>query len=176
MFKIRSMVVALLVVAGAAGVAEAQARDGSARERARGEGKRGKGQMGQRGMRGLLRGIELSQAERTQVEAVGQRYRAQFQSIRESMQPDLKAARDARQRGDTAAARAAFARTADERARLQTLMERMQGDVRTALAPEHRARFDANVTRMKERMANRRDSDGWRGRGGRRGGNRARSA
>jgi Spy/CpxP family protein refolding chaperone len=169
MSRIRSMVVGLLVVAGMAGVAEAQNPQRDRQSRARGEMRRGGKQLG--GMRGLLRGITLTDAEKANVEAVGEKYRGQFQTIRQSMRPDLEAARAARQRGDTAAARAAFSRTADERAQLEALTERMRADVRAALAPEHRAQFDANVARMKERMANRRDGEGW---GGRRGGKRGR--
>jgi Spy/CpxP family protein refolding chaperone len=173
MSKIRSMVVALLVLAGAAGVAEAQAprRDREPRSH---EGK--DRQMGHRGMRGLIRGIDLSDAEKANLKTVGEKYQSQFATIRQSMRPDFEAARAARQRGDTAAARAAFARTADERAQLQALTERMQVDARAALTPEHRTQFDANVARMKERMANGRDSDGWGGRRGRRGEGRARRA
>jgi Spy/CpxP family protein refolding chaperone len=169
MSRIRSMVVGLLVVAGMAGVAEAQTPQRDRQPRARGEMWRGGKQPG--GMRGLLRGITLTDAEKANVEAVGEKYRGEFQTIRQSMRPDLEAARAARQRGDTAAARAAFSRTADERAQLEALTERMRADVRAALAPEHRAQFDANVARMKERMANRRDGEGW---GGRRGGKRGR--
>ena len=175
MSKIRSMVFGLLIVAGMAGVAESQAtpRD----QRPRGEGRRGKDGFGGRGMRGLLRGIELTDVEKTSLQAVAQKYGGQFQTIRESMRPDVEAARAARQRGDTAAARAAFARTADERTQLASLTDRMHADARAALAPAHRAQFDANVTRMKERMANRAKGDGFGERRGRRGaGKRNRSA
>jgi protein CpxP len=171
MSKIRSMMVGLLVVAGVAGVAEAQAPQRDREPRARGEmGRGGKDrQVGNRGMRGLLRGINLTDAEKANLKTVGEKYRGQFESIRQSMRPDFEAARAARQRGDTAAARAAFARTADERAQLEALTERMRADARVALTPEHRAQFDANVARMKERMANRREGDGLGGRRGRRG-------
>jgi periplasmic protein CpxP/Spy len=167
MSKIRSMVVGLLVVAAAAGVAEAQAP--------RRDGAKGR-QAGQRGMRGLLRGINLTDAEKANLKAVGEKYHGQFATIRQSMRPDFEAARAARQRGDTAAARAAFARTADERAQLQALTNRMHADARAALTAEHRAQFDTNVARMKERMAKRGNGDGFGGRrGGRReGGKRAR--
>jgi Spy/CpxP family protein refolding chaperone len=158
------MMVGLLVVAGMAGVAGAQApqRDrepGARSDRAR-AGKRGDGV----GMRGLLRGIELSEAEKGSLRTVGEKYRTQFQAIRESMRPDMDASRAARQRGDTVAARIAYARTADERTQLAALAERMHADARAALAPEHRAQFDTNIARVKERRANRRDSDGWDGR------------
>jgi periplasmic protein CpxP/Spy len=180
MSRIRSMVIGLLVVAGVAGVAEAQAPQRDREPRARGEmGRGGKDrQVGHRGMRGLLRGIELTDAEKASLKTVGEKYRGQFETIRQSMRPDFEAARAARQRGDTAAARAAFARTADERAQLQALSERMQVDARAVLTPQHRTQFDANVARMKERMANRRDGDSWGGRRGGRGegGKRARRA
>jgi Spy/CpxP family protein refolding chaperone len=171
MSNIRSMVLGLLVVAGVASVTQAQAPQPDRDQRPRGEGRRGgKDGFGGRGMRGVLRGIELSEAEKTSLRAVAQKYGTQFQSIRESMRPDVEAARAARQRGDTAAARAAFARTADERAQLAALTDRMHAEARTALAPEHRTQFDANVARMKERMANRAKGEGLGGRGGRRGG------
>jgi Heavy-metal resistance len=174
MFRIRSVVVGLLVVAGVPAVADAQApqrdREPGARADVGRAGKRGDGV----GMRGLLRGIELSEAEKASLRTVGEKYRAQFQGIRQSMRPDMEAARAARQRGDTAGARAAFARTADKRAQLAALAERMYTDARGALALEHRAQFDTNLARMKERRANRRDSDGWDGRReGRRRGRRA---
>ena len=176
MSKIRSMVVGLLVVAGAAGLAEAQAPQRDRDQRGRGEGRRGgRGNLEQRGMRALFRGINLTDAEKASLKTVGEKYRAQFESIRQSMRPDIEAARAARQRGDTAAARAAFARTADERQQLEALTERMRAEARAALAPEHRAQFDANVTRIKERLANRRNRGD--GLGGRRdGGKRARRA
>jgi periplasmic protein CpxP/Spy len=167
MSRIRTIVAGLLVVAGVAGVAEAQAPQRDGQPRARGEmGRGGKGGQGF-GTRGLLRGITLTDAEKANLKAVDEKYRGQFQTIRQSRRPDMEAARAARQRGDTVAARAAFARTADERTQLTALTERMRVDVRAALAPEHRAQFDTNVARIKERMANRRGGDGW---GGRRGG------
>jgi Spy/CpxP family protein refolding chaperone len=172
MSKIRSMVVALLVVAGAAGVAEAQAPQRDREPGARGEMRRGgKDGLG-RGMHGLLRGISLTETEKTNLKAVGEKYRGQFEAIRQSMRPDVQAAREARQRGDTAAARAAFARTADERAQLEALTDRLRADARAALAPEHRTQFDANVARLKERMAKRGDRDAW-GRGDRKRGRRS---
>jgi Spy/CpxP family protein refolding chaperone len=168
MFKVRSMVFGLVIVVGVAAVADAQAPQGDRDQRARGEGRRGGKAGGDRAMRGVLRGITLSETEKANLQAVGQKYQSQFQAIRQSMRPDMEAARAARQRGDTAAARAAFARTADERAQLQSLTGRMHADARAALAPEHRAQFDTNVARMKERMAAR-GADGWDRRKGRKG-------
>jgi periplasmic protein CpxP/Spy len=175
MSKIRSMVVGLLVAVGAAGIAEAQAPQPERGARGRGEaGRARRGGLEHRGMRALFRDISLTEAEKANLEAVRQKYRSQFETIRQSMRPEIEAARAARQRGDTAAARAAFARTADERAQLESLTERMRADARAALAPEHRAQFDANVARIKERLAARRNGDGFGGR--REGGKRGRRA
>jgi Spy/CpxP family protein refolding chaperone len=178
MSKIRSTMLGLLVVAGMAGAAEAQAPERNREPRTRGEMRRGDKDGLGHGMRGLFRGITLTETEKTNLKAVGQKYRGQFETIRQSMRPDFEAARAARQRGDTAAARAAFARTADERAQLDALTNRVRVDARAALAPEHRTQFDANVARIKERMANRGPGDGWGERRGRRGegGKRARRA
>ena len=61
MSKIRSMVVGLLVVAGAAGVAEAQAPQRDGERRARSEAGRGRDRgLAQRGMRALFRDINLA--------------------------------------------------------------------------------------------------------------------
>lgn len=170
MSKVRSMMLGVLVVAGVASVAEAQTPQRDRGERPRAEGRRGgKGDAGARAMRGLLRGIELSATEKTNLQTIAEKYRGQFQTIRQSMRPEFEAARAARQRGDTAAARAAFARTADERAQLSALTDRLHADARAALAPEHRAQFDANLARMKERMANRAKGDGFGERRDRRG-------
>jgi Spy/CpxP family protein refolding chaperone len=117
-------------------------------DRSRGE----RGQMRQAGMRGLFRGIELTQPQRDQLKTVNEKYHAQFQTIRESLKPDLKAAQEARQRGDTVAARAALERTKPARERMQTLMEQQRTEVRALLTAEQQQTFDRNVQQVKERM------------------------
>lgn len=156
----------------AAGEATAQAPADSQRqsevrrgERQRGERGRKMGQMRRAGMRGMFRGIELTQAQREQMQAVHAKYRPQFESIRESIKPDLEAARAARQRGDTAAARTAFERTKSAREQAKALHEQERNEVRAVLTPEQRTTFDANAQRMKERMEKRGDRP--RGRTGR---------
>ena len=101
--------------------------------------------MGREGMRGLLRGIELTQAQRDQVKTINEKYRAEFQTLRESLQPDMKAARDARQRGDSAATRAAWDRNSAGREKMQALMEKQRADLRGVLTAEQQKTFDANV-------------------------------
>jgi Spy/CpxP family protein refolding chaperone len=145
----------------AAGEATAQAPADSQRQ---GEVRRGERQRGERGrkmhgagMRGMFNGIELTQAQREQMQAVHAKYRPQFESIRESIKPDLEAARAARQRGDTAAARTAFERTTSARDRAQALHEQQRNEIRALLTPEQRTTFDANAQKVKERMEKRGD-------------------
>ena len=137
-------------------------RQGELRRGDRPRGERGQA-MRQAGIKGLFRGIDLTQAQRDQMKAVNEKYRAQFQTLRESLQPDVKAAKEARQRGDTVAARAALERTKAGRDQMQTLMQQQRTEVRALLTPEQQATFDANVQQMKDRMGKR--ADGRRERG-----------
>ena len=111
--------------------------------------------MRQAAMRGLFRDIDLTQAQRDQMKTVNEKYRPQFESIRESLKPDLKAAHDARQRGDTVAARAAFERTKAGREKMQSLMQQQRTEVRGLLTAAQQQTFDKNVAQMKERMEKR---------------------
>ena len=153
---------ALALVAAGEATAQTPAdsqRPGEVRrgERQRGERGRKMGQMRRAGMRGMFRGIELAQAQREQMQAVHGKYRPQFEAIRESVKPDMQAARAARQRGDTAAARTAFERTKSARDNAKALHEQQRNEIRALLTPEQRTTFDANAQRMKEKMEKRGD-------------------
>lgn len=154
MRHIRSFAFGFMVLAGSAVVAQAQATQKP--ERPRGEFQH-RGMRGGPGgpARGLMRGIQLTDAEKASLKTVQEKYQAQFKSIRESMKPQMEAAREARQRGDTAAAKAAFEKTAGDRAKLQSLMQQSRDEMRAALTPEHRKQFDENAAKMKERMGKR---------------------
>jgi Spy/CpxP family protein refolding chaperone len=146
----------------AAGDAVAQSKAPSDTARRQGEfrrGERGRGphgpKLGRGGMRSLFRGIDLTQSQRDQMKVVSEKYGAQFRTLRESLQPDLKAAREARQHGDTAAARAAWERTNAGRERMRTLMEQQKNEVRALLTPEQQKTFDANAAQMRSRLEKR---------------------
>jgi Spy/CpxP family protein refolding chaperone len=129
-------------------------RQGDHRRGEHGRGPRG-AKMGRAGMKGLFRGIDLTQSQRDQMKVVSEKYGAQFRTLRESLQPDLKAAREARQRGDTAAARAAWDRTNGGRERMRTLMEQQRNEVRALLTPDQQKTFDANAEQMRSRFEKR---------------------
>ena len=146
----------------AAGDAAAQSTAPSDTSRHQGEfrrGERGRGprgaKMGRVGMKSLFRGIDLTQSQRDQMKVVSEKYGSQFRTLRESLTPDLKAAREARQRGDTAAARAAWERTNAGRERMRTLMEQQRNEVRALLTPEQQKTFDANAAQMRSRLEKR---------------------
>jgi protein CpxP len=146
--------VALFAVAEAN--AQAPARPDSARQ---GELRRRDGQRGARGMKmrragakSLFRGIELTQAQRDQMKTVNEKYRTQFKALHESVKPEMQAAREARQRGDTAAARAAWERTSVTREKALALHEQQRTEIRALLTAEQRPVFDKNALEMKERM------------------------
>lgn len=140
--------------------------DGHRRGGVRGEGMRG-GRRGGRGFdRGVARDLNLTEAQRTQIRAIHEKYRPRIQTIHEQFKSQNDAARALRQNGDTAGARTAFQRLhTDMQARLQPIHQQQQTEIRNLLTAEQRTKFDAAQLRMKERMQNR-DNDG-RGKAGR---------
>ena len=171
MRTIRSAVLGLLVLGGAATIATAQAPE--AKQGKRGDRgammREGRGPMG--GGRALFRGIALTDAEKASVKTIREKYEEQFKTLREVSKPQREEMKAARQRGDSAAVKAIWDKGADQRAKMKSLSEQMNGELRAALTPEHRAQFDANVTQMKDRVAKMRDGDHkGRGKGGRRAG------
>lgn len=128
-------------------------------------GHRGHRRAGGRGMRGLVRDLNLTEAQRTQIRAIHDKYRPRFQAAREQLRTQSDAARALRQKGDTAGARAAFQRLrTDMQARIQPIQQQQQAEIRNILTAEQRTKFDAAQQRMKERLENRKDR---RGKGGR---------
>jgi len=108
---------------------------------------------GGRGRSGLLRGITLSDAEKSQMKAVRTKYGAEAKSLRESMRPAMQELRTVRQKRDSAAVKAAWERTAGERQKLQALRQQERAEIRSALTPEHQKVFDANAKTMEQRRA-----------------------
>jgi Spy/CpxP family protein refolding chaperone len=98
----------------------------------------------------LLRGVTLSDAEKTNLQAVRAKYAAQRQTLRTQLRTNAQGARDARQRGDTAALRSIRANVVSQR---QSLAQAERNDVRNVLTPANQAKFDANLKRVEARTA-----------------------
>ena len=154
----KSILIGLGLAVSVASTAIAQAPDS-----ARGKGMKGRrggeaGQMeGRRGGRGgpdglLLKGITLTEGQRAQIAQLRKTQREQVASKREANKAEFDKVREARQRGDTAAVRAAMAqrRTQMEQARAQHVAA-----VRNILTAEQRVQFDKNVTELQARAAER---------------------
>jgi len=158
---IHSALVGALALAGVAATAAAQ-QPASDIPQATAHGARGAhgghGARGERGARGgadraMLKGIQLTADEQTRLESVHQKYASQLAAERKADAPRMKAMRDARQRGDTAALRSLRASMAQKRGQGSAVREAMLRDVRAALTPAHQAQFDANVASAKARFA-----------------------
>ncbi len=100
--------------------------------------------------RGMLAGhgmaqLNLTEAQRTQVRAIHEKYQPQFRTLREQSQPQMRAMMDARHKGDTSAAtRQRFQQQREQiRARSQALQRQQQNEVRGILTPEQRSKVDA---------------------------------
>lgn len=183
MMKIRMIALGLALSAGVAVAAEAQQTQPRRPQGAAGErGAWERGQMGRgrdmalgRGQqrpgraiaRAAFRGIELSQQERTALRNVEDRYLGERRKVQDATRAALRQAQDARQRGDTTAARRAIESIAQQRTRLVTLAQQQRVDVRNALSAENRTRLDQNVSQLRERARGRAMQGRMQGRGGR---------
>jgi Spy/CpxP family protein refolding chaperone len=158
--NIRSTLAAAALVFGTAMVASAQQPTQAPAQRAQQRTERAAGQRRGAFRPGALRhqlfkGIKLTDAEKANVKNVQQKYASQMKALREQLKPQMQAARQARQRGDTAALKAMWQKSGAERQQIKQLLESERTDLRAALTPEHQAQFDANVKQVEQRVAKR---------------------
>lgn len=154
----RSVLMGLGLAATLAGIAAAQQpdapppRNDSARvHRDRGPGGRFDGRGGPgRGL--IFKDITLTDAQKTQLQGLRKAEHDKFDANRAQMKKDFDEARAARQRGDTAAAKAIMQRNRQtmEQARTQQFAA-----IRNVLTADQRAQFDKNLTEMKQMQAKR---------------------
>lgn len=115
----------------------------------RGHAGRGFAPGAQRGHRpgmDFLRGLKLNETQRVQVRAIHEKYQPQMKTIHERARTEFEATREARQRGDTAAVKAALQRSrTNTESQLSTLHEQMFREVRGVLTAEQRAKVDAQI-------------------------------
>ena len=112
-------------------------------------GEFGRGMRGGDFGRGMGQGfgarIELTDAQKTRVKSIHEKYQPQFKTLREQSATRMKAMRDARQKGDTsAAARQRFMQEREQfRTRATAIRQQQQNEIRGILTPEQRTRIDA---------------------------------
>ncbi len=113
------------------------------------------GAQGRPGMPGmdLLRSLNLTETQRTQVRAIHEKYQPQMQAIHERGRTEFEATREARQRGDTAAVRAALQRSRQNvESQAAALHEQMFREVRAVLTADQRAKVDAQLGERIKRL------------------------
>jgi Spy/CpxP family protein refolding chaperone len=153
--------VALVAVLGAASVSLAQETQPKQGERGARHGAEWKGSRegGPRGMGLLLKGIDLSEQQKTQLTELHQKQRANRPAgaDRQRMPEEARAARE---RGDTAALR----RMRTERfAEMQQRREQFASQVRAILTPAQREVFDRNLAEARQRFEEHKDERGRNG-------------
>ena len=145
----------LALVVGAAGVAAAQSArpdtrpDSTQRAHRRWDGERG-GRRGGGPGGALLKGINLTDAQKDRLKALRKEQEPAMKKNREQFTAAMKEAREARQRGDTTAARAKMetVRKEMDRQRDQQIVT-----LRTVLTADQQKQLDANIASWKERAA-----------------------
>jgi Spy/CpxP family protein refolding chaperone len=143
-FAVLAAFAAVGVVAGA-GAAKAQDAGTPPPRAGRGPGGRfGRGGMGMDQM--LLKGITLTDVQKTQLEQLHQAERAKMQQEGQGGRGDFEAMRDARQKGDTATANRLMA---EMHTKMAARREEQIGSIRNILTDDQRQQFDANVAELK---------------------------
>ena len=129
-------------------------REGSGAKAPDGRGRRGVRGPGKHGRRGpnrdFARDLNLTDAQRTQIRAIHDKYRPRSEAVEKQLKTQADAVRALRQKGDTAGARAASQRLRTEaQQRIQPIREQEQAEIRNLLTARQRAKFDAAKQRAK---------------------------
>jgi Spy/CpxP family protein refolding chaperone len=145
MLKVRTLALGALMVVGVAGVSAAQSTT-APRTRADSASYRRSGQMGARragGREGFGRDLNLTEAQKTQIKAIRQKYQPQNAALRTQAKPYMDAARAARQKGDTATARTNMEKARQIMQGGQNYRTQETAEIRAILTPEQQAKWDA---------------------------------
>ena len=152
-----SMGLGLALSLGAVGVASAQstpAPDAGQHQRAeRGPGRRGGYE------KALLKGITLSPDQKARVDALRKDERTRMQGDRDQFGKVMADARQARERGDTAAARA---KMTEVRSHMEKLRDERIASLRAILTRDQQKQFDATVADFKAHAKDREGKGGFR--------------
>jgi Spy/CpxP family protein refolding chaperone len=141
-----AMALGVALSLGTVGVASAQSTQQPQRVEHEGRGmRRGPGE-------GLLKGINLTADQKAKLKTM--RESEKNNPANEQFRKAMADARAARQRGDTAAARAQMQAL---RPQMEQQRERQVATMRSILTPDQQKQFDANLAQWKQHAAERRD-------------------
>ncbi len=103
---------------------------------------------------GYHRRVNLTEAQKTQMKAIRQKYQPQNQALRDRAKPFMEAARAARQKGDSAAFKSNMEKAQQVMQSGQSFRTQEQAEIRAILTPEQQAKFDAHQKAAAEHRAN----------------------
>ena len=175
MSKIRTAALGAVLALGFATVAVAQApaktdsahrgmRDGGPR-RGMMDGQRhrgmrgGRGAMGRQGFGGgrLMNDLNLTDAQKTRIKAVHEKYQPQYKTLREQGRAQFESLRG-QKRDTTAAGRQRFQQQREQfRTRSTAIRTQEQNEIRGILTADQRTKWDAAATQRKARLDGRRE-------------------
>ena len=148
MSSVRTLALGALMIVGVAGVSAAQSATTPPSRGPRSgqmQGRRGPGGGG------FGRDLNLTDAQKAQVKAIRQKYQPQNEALRTQAKPFMDAARAARQKGDSAAARSNMEKARQVMQGGQSYRTQEMAKIRTILTPDQQAKFDARQKSMAER-------------------------
>ena len=141
MSTVRTLALGALMLAGVAGVSAAQSTVTPRTHPDSGSYQRGD-RRGAGGRESLGRGLNLTDAQKAQIKAIRQKYQLQNDALRAQAKPFMDAARAARQKGDSAAARTNMEK-AHQIMHGASFRTQERAEIRAILTPEQQAKFDA---------------------------------
>lgn len=145
MSSVRTLALGALMIVGLAGVSAAQSATTPPTRAQRSEMRRGGG----RG--GFGADLNLTDAQKAQIKTIRAKYQPQNEALRNQAKPFMEAARAARQKGDTAAARTNMEKARQVMQGGQTIRNQENAEIRAILTPDQQAKWDANQKKMAER-------------------------
>jgi periplasmic protein CpxP/Spy len=148
MSSVRTLALGALMIVGVAGVSAAQSTTTPPTRAQRSEMRRGGG----RG--GFGADLNLTDAQKAQIKTIRAKYQPQNEALRTQAKPFMDAARAARQKGDTATARAEMLKARNVMQGGQTFRNQENAEIRAILTPDQQAKWDANQKKMAEREKN----------------------
>ncbi|HEV7388977.1 MAG TPA: Spy/CpxP family protein refolding chaperone [Gemmatimonadaceae bacterium] len=146
----RSLALGAMMLVGVAGLSAAQSTTAPKAKtdsgyRHRGGGERRGGEFG--------RDLNLTDAQKTQIKAIRQKYQPQNEALRAQAKPFMEAARAARQKGDTVAFRTNMDKARQVMEGGQSTRTQETAEIRNILTAEQRVKFDAKQKEFAERRA-----------------------
>jgi len=109
----------------------------------------------------LAKDLNLTEAQKSQIKTIHEKYRPQFKAIRTQYKSEFDNIRSLRQKGDTAGVRAAFAKIRGEiQSKSLALQNQENADIRNVLTAEQRTKFDAAQAQRKKWMDEHKDGRG----------------